>query len=60
MRHRYSPMSTGASADTRKSDASDYDVMLETLDTAIEEAQRTVESGRVYDSVDAPEVAADS
>jgi ribosomal protein L13E len=41
-------MSTDASADTRESD--DYDVMLDTLDTAIEEAKRKVESGRVYDA----------
>ncbi|GAB6863260.1 hypothetical protein ACFQL0_22620 [Haloplanus litoreus] len=43
-------MSTNASADTRESDTADYDVMLETLDTAIEEAKRKVESGRVYDA----------
>ncbi|WP_084509866.1 hypothetical protein [Haloplanus natans] len=28
----------------------DYDAMLETLDVAIEEARRKVESGRVYDA----------
>lgn len=28
----------------------DYDVMLETLDAAIEEARKKVESGRVYDA----------
>jgi ribosomal protein L13E len=43
-------MSTDASADARETDAADYDVMLETLDTAIEEARRKVESGRVYDA----------
>jgi len=38
-----------ASAATRE-EADDYDVMLETLDVAIEEAKRKVESGRVYDA----------
>ena len=46
-------MSADASAATREADDSDdpdeYDEMLETLDTAIEEAHRKVESGRVYD-----------
>jgi len=40
--------STGAGADT---DApNDYDALAATLDTAIEEARRKVESGRVYDA----------
>jgi len=44
-------MSTDASAGTRESAApEDYDAMLATLDTAIEEAERKVESGRVYDA----------
>ncbi|GGN26906.1 hypothetical protein GCM10009021_31730 [Halarchaeum nitratireducens] len=38
-------MSDNASADTRG-----YDVMLDTLDTAIKEAREKVESGRVYDA----------
>lgn len=37
-----------ASAGTHAS--ADYDAMLETLDAAIEEARRKVESGRVYDA----------
>ncbi|WP_206731800.1 hypothetical protein [Halorubrum amylolyticum] len=44
------PASTHASTDTADGDDSaDYDQMLDTLDTAIEEARRKVESGRVYD-----------
>ena len=47
-------MSADASAATREADDSDgpdeYDKMLETLDTAIEEAHRKVDSGRVYDN----------
>lgn len=46
-------MSTDASADTRESTdlpPVDYDEMLATLDVAIEEAQRKIESGRVYDA----------
>ena len=47
-------MSADASAATRGTDDSDdpdeYDEMLETLDTAIEEAHRKVDSGRVYDA----------
>jgi predicted RecB family endonuclease len=40
--------STGAGADT---DApNDYDALAATLDGAIEEARRKVESGRVYDA----------
>lgn len=40
--------STGAGADT---DApNDYDALAATLDTAIAEARRKVESGRVYDA----------
>ena len=46
-------MSADASAATREADDSDgrdeYDEMLETLDTAIEEAHRKIDSGRVYD-----------
>lgn len=30
-------------------DSSDYEEMLDTLDVAIEEARRKIESGRVYD-----------
>lgn len=47
------PASTLASTDTVDGDDGDdtaeYDQMLDTLDTAIEEARRKVESGRVYD-----------
>lgn len=44
-------MTTDASADTREGDTTaDYETMLDTLDTAIEEAQQKVESGRVYDA----------
>lgn len=46
-------MSTDASAptcDEEPSAAADYGDMLTTLDTAIEEAQRKIESGRVYDA----------
>ncbi|MDS0284739.1 hypothetical protein [Haloarcula onubensis] len=44
-------MSTDASADTRESEAGEgYDEMLATLDTAIQEAHRKVDSGRVYDA----------
>jgi hypothetical protein len=48
-------MSTDASAGARDDDGlaaekiSDYDDMLDSLDAAIGEAQRKVESGRVYD-----------
>jgi len=48
-------MSTDASAGARSDDGlaaeklSDYDAMLDSLDAAIDEAQRKVESGRVYD-----------
>jgi hypothetical protein len=40
------------SASTRDSGSSvdDYEEMLATLDVAIEEAQRKIESGRVYDA----------
>ena len=39
-----------ASADTRKGEAGEgYDEMLDTLDVAIQEAKRKVDSGRVYD-----------
>jgi len=31
-------------------DGTEYDAMLETLDAAIDEARRKVESGRVYDA----------
>jgi ribosomal protein L13E len=47
-------MSSNASAGTEDDDppaaADDYQAMLDTLDTAIEEARRKVESGRVYDA----------
>jgi flagellar biosynthesis chaperone FliJ len=51
-------MSTDANAPARDDDdvglaaekLSDYDDMLDSLDTAIEEAQRKIESGRVYDA----------
>lgn len=46
-------MSTDASAGTREAETSmsrEYDEMLETLDVAIEEARRKIESGRVYDA----------
>jgi ribosomal protein L13E len=45
-------MSDGsASAAAREDDdVDDYDEMLASLDTAIEEAQKKVESGRVYDA----------
>jgi ribosomal protein L13E len=46
-------MSTDASAGTRDdvdADVDDYEEMLATLDVAIEEAQRKIESGRVYDA----------
>lgn len=47
-------MSTDASADTRENgerdSTADYEAMLEDLDTAIAEARRKVESGRVYDA----------
>jgi hypothetical protein len=44
-------MSTDANAGTREGDEpDDYDEMLATLDVAIEEAKRKVESGRVYDA----------
>lgn len=36
--------------DTTDTEIDDYDEMLATLDVAIEEAQRKVESGRVYDA----------
>ena len=44
-------MSTPASAGTSDQPAApeDYNDMLDTLDVAIEEARRKVESGRVYD-----------
>jgi hypothetical protein len=46
-------MSTDASADAPDLaddvDASDYEAMLDTLDVAIAEARRKIESGRVYD-----------
>jgi hypothetical protein len=47
-------MTPDASATTREAteetDVDDYEAMLETLDTAIEEACRKVENGRVYDA----------
>lgn len=43
-------MSDNASADTREGEAGEgYDEMLDTLDVAIQEAKRKVDSGRVYD-----------
>jgi len=42
--------SAGANGDTGDPDLDDYDAMLDTLDVAIAEAQRKVESGRVYDA----------
>ena len=47
-------MNSNANAGASDNDADDapddYDAMLETLDVAIEEAKRKVESGRVYDA----------
>jgi len=46
-------MSADASAVARETDSmdtADYDSMLDTLDAAIEEASRKIESGRVYDA----------
>jgi signal transduction histidine kinase len=50
-------MSANANADAREADADvdppnagDYEDMLKTLDVAIAEAKRKVESGRVYDA----------
>ena len=47
-------MSDNASAGATGADSEDvqheYDQMLDTLDAAIEEARRKVESGRVYDA----------
>ncbi|OYR58617.1 hypothetical protein [Halorubrum halodurans] len=47
-------MSDNASAGATGTDSEDvqheYDQMLDTLDAAIEEARRKVESGRVYDA----------
>jgi hypothetical protein len=46
-------MSTDASTHTRESEgretAPDYESMLDSLDVAIDEAQRKIESGRVYE-----------
>ena len=43
-------MSTDASAPAREEpQTTDYEAMLESLDVAIAEAQRKIESGRVYD-----------
>ena len=42
--------STGARDDGASVTTTDYSDMLDTLDAAIEEAQRKVESGRVYDA----------
>jgi len=42
--------SAGASDDDADAGPDDYDAMLDTLDVAIEEAKRKVESGRVYDA----------
>ena len=45
-------MSTNASAPASSAPANtnEYESMLSTLDSAIEEAQRKIESGRVYDA----------
>jgi len=44
-------MSTDASAPATEGPAiEDYGAMLDTLDVAIEEARRKIESGRVYDA----------
>lgn len=46
-------MSTDASTGAREDgtdEPDDYQAMLETLDAAIDEARRKVESGRVYDA----------
>jgi hypothetical protein len=46
-------MTDDANADARDDDTDppdDYSVMLDTLDVAIAEAKRKVESGRVYDA----------
>lgn len=42
-------MRANANADTREGDRTDYDRMLEHLDTAIEEAREKIESGRIRD-----------
>jgi len=42
-------MPADASAGAREG-STDYGAMLETLDVAIEEAERKIESGRVYDA----------
>lgn len=41
-------MTGDASASARDTSA-DYDAMLDTLDVAVDEARRKIESGRVYD-----------
>jgi hypothetical protein len=44
-------MNSKANAGASEDDGpDDYDAMLDTLDVAIEEAKRKVESGRVYDA----------
>lgn len=43
-------MTDDASADARPDAADEYGEMLDRLDVAIEEAQRKIESGRVYDA----------
>jgi ribosomal protein L13E len=43
-------MSGDASAGTREAETDDYEEMLATLDVAIAEARRKVDSGRVYDA----------
>lgn len=42
--------SPDANASASDAGSSDYDQMLTTLDTAIEEAREKIESGRVYDA----------
>lgn len=44
-----SDASTGAGDAVAGEESGEYDRMLDTLDAAIEEARRKVESGRVYD-----------
>ena len=43
-------MSSDASAGARGESDGEYDFLLESLDDAIDEAHRKVESGRVYDA----------
>lgn len=43
-------MSDGSASAGAREASDDYEAMLATLDTAIDEAQRKIESGRVYDA----------